>query len=103
MLFNLICEHNVSSVGEFLDDLVQVAMYSVKGYYWILTARLALQWFPNINPYIQPWFVLIHATDWYLECFEDLLPVILGFNMDAILGFTFLEYLLRTLETIKFT
>lgn len=76
--------------------------YFVKCYYWILTLRFTIQWFPNINPYVQPMYLILYLTDPFLENFESFVPNVLGVDMSALLGFICLEWLLRTLEIIKF-
>ncbi|CAM9093103.1 unnamed protein product [Choristocarpus tenellus] len=92
----------VTPTGQFLNDLIYSTCLLVHIYYWILTLRLSMQWFPNLNPYITPFYILIFMTDFFLEMFDDILPDILGMNMSAMLAFTFLEYLIQTLDSIHF-
>lgn len=75
---------------------------ALRVYYWVLTLRLSVQWFPNINPYIHPVYVLLHATDFFLESFEGIVPNILGMDMSAMCAFIFLEWVIRTCQAIKF-
>ena len=86
----------------FLNTSVWVLKYMVKTYYWILTIRLSMQWFPNINPYIQPMYILLYVTDFFLENFEGLIPTILGMDMSSMLAFICLEWMIRTLDAISF-
>lgn len=87
-------------------DILNLLLYFMKvflrQYYWVLTLRLSIQWFPNINPYIHPMYSLIYATDFFLEKFEDLVPVILGMDMSSMCAFICLEWMIRTLESIQF-
>nr|YP_011007641.1 hypothetical protein V2497_pgp019 [Syringoderma abyssicola]WAM65070.1 hypothetical protein [Syringoderma abyssicola] len=71
-------------------------------YYWILTLRMTMQWFPNINPYIHPMYALLYATDFFLESFEGLLPTVLGMDMATMCAFTCLEWMIRTVDSIYF-
>ena len=87
-------------------DLLNIIVYFVKNflrqYYWILTLRLSVQWFPNINPYIHPMYSLIHCTEFFLKQFEDFIPIILGMDMSSMCAFLCLEWMIRTLESITF-
>nr|YP_011007080.1 hypothetical protein V2492_pgp019 [Phaeostrophion irregulare]WAM64367.1 hypothetical protein [Phaeostrophion irregulare] len=73
----------------------------LKGYYWLLTLRFTVQWFPNINPYIHPLYGLIWSTDLYLRQFENLLPSILGLDLSSMCAFACLEWLMQTVDAIK--
>lgn len=72
----------------------------IKGYYWALSLRFILQWFPNVNPYIHPMFGLIYLTDRFLKEFENLIPVIFGMDLSAMLAFLCLEWMITTLDSI---
>lgn len=85
------------------DYLILTILFMVlflKGYYWALSIRFVVQWFPNINPYIHPLFGLIAITDIFLKEFEDLLPPILGMDLSAMMAFLCLEWMIRTLDSI---
>ena len=88
------------------NDVLNLIVYFLKvflrQYYWVLTLRLSMQWFPNINPYIHPMYSLIHATDFFLKQFEDFVPIILGMDMSSMCAFICLEWMIRTLESIHF-
>lgn len=98
--------------GMLLDDLgkkdylflaILFMSISVKLFYWALSLRFVLQWFPNINPYIHPLFGLIAFTDVFLKEFDGLMPPILGMDMSAMLAFICLEWMQRTLDSIIIT
>ena len=85
------------------DYLCLTLLFTVlflKGYYWALSIRFLVQWFPNINPYIHPMFGLIVITDIFLKEFQGLLPTIFGMDMSAMMAFVCLEWMIRTLESI---
>nr|YP_011005674.1 hypothetical protein V2479_pgp018 [Cutleria multifida]WAM62678.1 hypothetical protein [Cutleria multifida] len=86
-------------------DVLNLSLYFLKflkQYYWALTLRLSIQWFPNINPYIHPMYSLIYATEFFLSQFEDFVPVILGMDMSSMCAFICLEWMIRTVEAIHF-
>nr|YP_010156583.1 Ycf19 [Laminaria rodriguezii]QQY85069.1 Ycf19 [Laminaria rodriguezii] len=89
--------------AEMLNLLVTAMIAGLRQYYWILTLRLSIQWFPNINPYIHPMYSLLHATDFFLKEFDDIVPTVLGMDMSSMCAFIFLEWIIRTLESITFT
>jgi YggT family protein len=72
----------------------------IKGYYWALSIRFIVQWFPNVNPYIHPMFGLIALTDIFLKEFQGLIPTIFGMDLSAMLAFLCLEWMIRTLDSI---
>ena len=72
----------------------------LKTYYWALTLRFVVQWFPNVNPYIHPLFGLIYITDIFLKEFDGLLPIVFGMDLSAMMAFVCLEWMIRTLESI---
>nr|YP_011007361.1 hypothetical protein V2495_pgp019 [Scytothamnus australis]WAM64790.1 hypothetical protein [Scytothamnus australis] len=81
---------------------VCVTKYSLKQYYWVLTVRLSVQWFPNINPYMHPIYILMYTTDFFLNFFKEFVPNILGMDMSSMAAFICLEWMIRTLESIEF-
>lgn len=72
----------------------------LKAFYWALSTRFLVQWFPNVNPYIHPMFGLIAITDIFLKEFEGLIPIIFGMDLSAMLAFVCLEWMIRTLDSI---
>nr|YP_010185305.1 hypothetical protein Ycf19 [Ishige okamurae]QVJ99649.1 hypothetical protein Ycf19 [Ishige okamurae]WAM64085.1 hypothetical protein [Ishige okamurae] len=91
-----------SELLAFLNQGIRTIKYLVKSYYWILTLRLSMQWFPNINPYVHPMYALLYLTDPFLENFEGLVPNVLGMDMSSMLAFICLEWIIRTLDSIAF-
>nr|QWK41920.1 hypothetical protein [Protohalopteris sp.] len=79
---------------------IRMARFTIKAYYWLLTLRFTVQWFPNINPYIHPLYGLIWATDLFLRQFENFLPDILGLDMSSMCAFACLEWMMQTLDAM---
>jgi len=68
----------------------------------LLTVRIYLTWFPNVNFYSQPFYSLGKVTDPYLRIFRGILPPLIGFDLSPIVGFlllTFLSDALRSMAT----
>nr|YP_009455883.1 hypothetical protein [Dictyopteris divaricata]YP_010205388.1 hypothetical protein LK366_pgp003 [Grateloupia livida]AQZ25099.1 hypothetical protein [Dictyopteris divaricata]UAV85957.1 hypothetical protein [Grateloupia livida] len=91
-----------TGIKSILNGMIELLRFGARLYYWILTIRVTLQWFPSINPYIFPLYMLIHATDFYLEQFTGLVPTILGIDMTTMCAFVCLEWIIRTLDAISF-
>lgn len=91
-----------STIKIILNGLIELLRFGARLYYWILTIRVTLQWFPSVNPYIFPLYMLIYATDFYLEQFTGLVPNILGIDMTTMCAFICLEWIIRTLDAISF-
>lgn len=75
----------------------------LRGFYWLLTLRFTVQWFPSINPYIHPLYGLIWSTDLYLRQFENFLPSILGLDLSSMCAFAFLEWLIQIVDSVQVT
>lgn len=69
--------------------------YALQIYYWVLTVRAVLNWFANINPFIQPWYILLEAADPYFKLFERWLPVLFGIDLSYIVAFSILEFIIN--------
>jgi YggT family protein len=73
----------------------------LKFYIILLTIRVYLTWFPNINFYIQPFSTLGKMTDPYLRVFRGMIPALIGFDVSPILGFLFITTLIDFFSSIS--
>lgn len=86
-----------SSVGFMLRlTLLQIC----KIYMAMLVLRITVMWFPNINPYRQPFYSMMQLTDPYLNLFRGWMPPIFGIDLSVILAFVVIQAVIDTL-TIK--
>nr|WKK50187.1 Ycf19 [Ochrosphaera neapolitana] len=58
----------------------------------LLTIRIYLTWFPNINFYVQPFLTLGKMTDPYLRLFRGLIPPVFNIDFSPILAFLFITF-----------
>lgn len=72
----------------------------LKFYIILLTLRVYLSWFPNINIYSQPWVSLGKITDPYLRLFRGILPALFAFDLSPLLGFIFITFLIDVFSSI---
>jgi len=76
-----------SSVGLLTNTLVTfVNLYTL-----ILTVRILLSWFPNINWYDPPFSILSQLTDPYLNLFRSIIPPLGGIDLSPIIAFVVLQ------------
>ena len=66
----------------------------LKFYIVLLTLRVYLTWFININFYTQPFQSLGKMTDPYLRVFRGIIPPLIGFDLSPLLGFILLTFLI---------
>jgi len=71
-----------------------------KFYTILLTLRIYLTWFPNINFFNQPFYSLGKMTDPYLRVFRGLVPTLIGFDLSPLLGFLLLTFLIDIFSSI---
>ena len=72
----------------------------LKFYMILLTIRIYITWFPNINLYVQPFYSIGLMTNPYLRFFRGITPTLLGFDFSPILGFLNLTALIDFFSSI---
>ena len=73
----------------------------LKFYIALLTLRVYLTWFPNLNFYTQPLFSLGKMTDPYLRVFRGIIPTLIGFDLSPILGFLLISFLIDLFSSLS--
>mmetsp|Transcript_11813 Transcript_11813/g.26806 ORF Transcript_11813/g.26806 Transcript_11813/m.26806 type:complete len:261 (-) Transcript_11813:69-851(-) len=68
-----------------------------KIYMALMVLRITIMWFPNLNPYRQPFYAMMQLTDPYLNLFRGWMPPIFGMDLSAILAFAILQALIDVL------
>jgi YggT family protein len=64
----------------------------ISWFFILLTLRIYLGWFPNVNFYVQPFSFLGKMTDPYLRFFRGLIPDFIGFDFSPIAAFMLLSF-----------
>lgn len=72
----------------------------LKFYMIMLTLRVYLTWFPNINFYQQPFNSLGKMTDPYLRLFRGIIPPLLAFDISPLLAFLLITFLIDILSSL---
>jgi YggT family protein len=75
----------------------------LKFYTTLLTLRVYVTWFPNLNMYHQPLYSLGKITDPYLRLFRGMLPTFIGIDLSPLLAFIFLGTLADLFSSIAGT
>eukprot|EP00933_Yihiella_yeosuensis_P000487 TRINITY_DN100747_c0_g1_i1.p1 TRINITY_DN100747_c0_g1~~TRINITY_DN100747_c0_g1_i1.p1 ORF type:complete len:229 (-),score=38.00 TRINITY_DN100747_c0_g1_i1:86-772(-) len=73
-----------------------------KIYMAMLVLRITIMWFPNINPYRQPFYSMIQLTDPYLNLFRGWMPPIFGIDLSVILAFVVIQAVIDALTISPF-
>ncbi|CAK9044881.1 unnamed protein product [Durusdinium trenchii] len=73
-----------------------------KIYMAMLVLRITIMWFPNINPYRQPFYSMIQLTDPYLNLFRGWMPPIFGIDLSVILAFVVIQAVIDGLTISPF-
>lgn len=88
---------------QFVLTLCKSIAGFIKYYNLLVTIRIYLSWFPNINLYMQPFLSLKKITDPFLLLFRGLVPNIFGFDLSPILGFMLLNCLQEFFNAVTYT
>jgi YggT family protein len=73
-----------------MDFVIQTLLYTITLYLILLSIRVLLSWFPQVNWYNQPFATLRQITDPYLNIFRSIIPPMGGMDFSPILGFILL-------------
>eukprot|EP00927_Polykrikos_kofoidii_P058883 TRINITY_DN53717_c0_g1_i1.p1 TRINITY_DN53717_c0_g1~~TRINITY_DN53717_c0_g1_i1.p1 ORF type:complete len:233 (+),score=18.99 TRINITY_DN53717_c0_g1_i1:63-761(+) len=73
-----------------------------KIYVAMLVLRITIMWFPNVNPYRQPFYSMIQLTDPYLNLFRGWIPPIFGIDLSVLLAFVVIQAVIDTLTVSPF-
>eukprot|EP00450_Noctiluca_scintillans_P037833 CAMPEP_0194542782 /NCGR_PEP_ID=MMETSP0253-20130528/84645_1 /TAXON_ID=2966 /ORGANISM="Noctiluca scintillans" /LENGTH=103 /DNA_ID=CAMNT_0039389455 /DNA_START=350 /DNA_END=661 /DNA_ORIENTATION=+ len=68
-----------------------------KIYMAMLVLRITIMWFPNLNPYRQPFYSMMQLTDPYLNLFRGWMPPVFGMDLSAILAFVVIQAVIDSL------
>jgi uncharacterized protein YggT (Ycf19 family) len=89
-------------VLELLNDLVELVVTLLRGFNVLFTMRFMLAWFPNINPFIPPYYLIRVATQPYLDFIAKRVPRIFGQDISFFVCSFILNYVLENLPRLKF-
>ncbi len=91
-----------SLLSQTLTILQDSALMFFKWYNLLITLRLTMTWFPNFNPFVQPFYLLARFTDPYLRLFRGLIPSIFGVDVSPILAILWIQCLIEIVNEVQF-
>lgn len=93
----------------FFPGLISAVNFTLRVLYYfvrlttiIIMLRFTLWWFPNINPYIQPFYIITYTTAPLFDWLDRVFPKVFGFDPSLILVSTALEHIVRYLDGLRF-
>lgn len=86
----------------FLNLSRETLLMFLKGYQLVLLLEFLISYFPGINPYIAPFYLVKVLIDPALDLIKKVIPHVLGFDLSFITLSLAVDYLLRNLSTLKF-
>lgn len=98
----LVLKENIPEIVFFLSLLRDILLLCVKAYQVILLFEFLISYFPRVNPYTAPFYIIRILTAPVLNLIRERIPHVLGFDISFISLNLFLDFLIRTLPTIKF-
>jgi len=72
-----------------------------KFYNLLITLRLTMTWFPNFNPFVQPFYLLARLTDPYLRLFRGLVPAIFGIDFSPVIAILWIQCLIEIINELS--
>lgn len=74
----------------------------LQGYNLIFTLRFVLAWFPNINPFVAPYYIVRVLTQPFIDWVEKRLPRVFGIDLSFLVCSVALSMSINFLTTYKF-
>ena len=95
-------KEDVPATINILNFLKDCLLIYLKGYNCCFTLYFILGWFPNINPFIAPYYIIRVLTEPVLEPVQKRLPKIFGLDFSFLLCSFALGLSIDFLSTFKF-
>jgi len=89
-------------VIDLLNYILQNVLLLLRLFNVFFTLRFMLAWFPNINPFIAPYYVVRVATQPYIDYVAKRIPYVFGQDVSFLVCSILLNYALDVLPKIHF-
>jgi uncharacterized protein YggT (Ycf19 family) len=89
-------------VIDILNYILQNVLLLLRLFNVFFTFRFMLAWFPNINPFIAPYYVVRVATQPYIDYVAERIPYVFGQDVSFLVCSILLNYALDVLPKIHF-
>lgn len=98
----LILKTDFPIIVDILNYIVENLVIFLRCFNAIFTLRFMLAWFPNVNPFIAPYYAVRVATQPYIDFVAKRIPRIFGQDVSFFVCSFILSYALDNLPKIKF-
>lgn len=99
--FYIIVKRDFPFVLDLLNYIIENLVILLKCFNVLFTMRFMLAWFPNINPFIAPYYVIRIATQPYIDFVAKRIPRIFGQDISFFVCSFLLNYVLENLPRLK--
>lgn len=96
-------KQNVPISINLLNFLKDCLLIYLQGYNLIFTLRFILAWFPNINPFVAPVYVIRVLTQPFIGWVEKRLPRVFGLDLSFLVCSLILTLSINYLSTFYFS
>lgn len=95
-------KQDVPAIINILNFLKDCLLIYLQGYNLIFTLRFILAWFPNINPFVAPYYIIRVLTQPFIDWVEKRLPRVFGIDLSFLVCSVALGMSINYLSTFKF-
>ena len=95
-------KEDVPAIINILNFLKDCLLIYLQGYNLIFTLRFVLAWFPNINPFVAPYYIIRVLTQPFIDWVEKRLPRVFGIDLSFLVCSVALGMSINYLSTFKF-
>src|SRR6476469_3402227 len=95
-------KEDVPAIINILNFLKDCLLIYLQGYNLIFTLRFILAWFPNINPFVAPYYIIRVLTQPFIDWVEKRLPRVFGIDLSFLVCSVALGMSINYLSTFKF-
>ena len=95
-------KEDVPAIINILNFLKDCLLIYLQGYNLIFTLRFILAWFPNINPFVAPFYIIRVLTQPFIDWVEKRLPRVFGIDLSFLVCSVALGMSINYLSTFKF-
>jgi uncharacterized protein YggT (Ycf19 family) len=95
-------KEDVPGIINILNFLKDCLLIYLQGYNLIFTLRFILAWFPNINPFVAPYYIIRVLTQPFIDWVEKRLPKVFGIDLSFLVCSVALGMSINYLSTFKF-
>lgn len=90
------------AIINLLNVIKDCTLVYLEGFNFMFTLRFILMWFPNVNPFIQPFYIVHVVTQPFYEHFQKWVPRLFGIDFSFLVCSYAITYTINFLTKLKF-